>query len=263
MKTENSKTVVLKFGGSALKTPDCFAKVSDLIIRKQMHFSNIVVVVSAMRGMTDELISLAYKVHPFPPKREYDMLVSAGERISIALLAMSLASKGVPAVSFTGSQSGIITTCDHTDAQIVSVSPQRILISLEEGKVVIVAGFQGMSEKKEITTLGRGGSDTTAVALAGAVGASHVEFYKDVPGIYREDCVILSSLTYEEALEVVAKTGGQVVAPRAIKFAQQRDIPLYVRSFFLEDQGGTKISNHVEGQNNENKQNYNALCRSG
>lgn len=244
---EVGKTLIMKFGGAAVATPECFTKVADLILERKKNFSKIAVVISAMRGMTDSLIDLAKKVHPSPPKREYDMLVSSGERISISLLAMALSLKGIEAVSFTGSQSGIITSTDHGEAKIVEVKPERIISLLNEEKIVIVAGFQGVSKNKEITTLGRGGSDTTAVALGIALDAFRVEFYKDVDGIYESDpkhkfSSKFSSLDYEKAYEVIEKTGGKVLHPRALTLASKNGLPLYVRSF-LADIEGTVIAN--------------------
>lgn len=248
-----SKTLIMKFGGASTKTPECFDRIAKIILRKSIHFPKIAVVVSAMGDMTDQLISLAYKIHPCPPKREYDMLVSVGERISVALLAMSLSKLGREAVSFTGSQSGIITTSHHCEARIIDVKPYRLLPHLEAKKIVIVAGFQGVSLEKEITTLGRGGSDTTAVALGIALRAEKVEFYKYAPGICSEDpniyknVSLFSHLTYEEAIEIVCRTGGRVLHPRAIILAQKNAIPLQVRSFHEEKSEGTLISSNDIG----------------
>ena len=174
------KTLVMKFGGAAVATPQHFSKIADIILQRLKEYNRIAVVVSAMGDTTNQLISLATQVNDTPPRREYDMLVSVGERISISLLAMALAAKKHSAVSFTGSQSGIITCSNHSEARIVDVKPHRLLPVLDSGSVVIVAGFQGVSKQGEITTLGRGGSDTSAVALAIALGAIKVEFYKDV-----------------------------------------------------------------------------------
>src|SRR3990167_4091169 len=167
--------LIMKFGGAAVETAQQFDQIASLILKKEKEYASIVAVVSAMGGMTDQLETLARQVHPNPPKREMDMLVSVGERVSIALLAMALAMVVCGddprlAISFTGSQSGIITTNDHSDARILAVHPVRLIPHLRAKKVVIVAGFQGMSKEKEITTLGRGGSDTTAVALGVALG---------------------------------------------------------------------------------------------
>lgn len=248
---EESKTLIMKFGGAALHSPQNFSYIADVIIKRSFHFPRIAIVVSAMGGMTDQLIKMAQEVHPQPPRREYDMLVSAGERISISLLAMALAAKGKEAVSFTGSQSGIITSSQHTEAQIIDVRPHRLL-SVLGNKFVIVAGFQGVSHEKEITTLGRGGSDTTAVALGIALKAEKVEFYKDVAGIFQCDPKINQTkdlpypkLTYSEAMEVVCQTGGRVLHPRAINLAKKNALPLHVRSFHDMEGDGTWIeSNH-------------------
>lgn len=241
------KTIVMKFGGASLATPEQFAQIADLIIARSKIYSKIVVVVSAMGKTTDELIALAKKVNPHPPQREYDMLVTAGERISVSLLAMALAAKQVKALSFTGSQSGIITCGKHTEARIVDVKPYRLLTCLEQGYICVVAGFQGVSQKeKEITTLGRGGSDTTAVALGIALGAEKVEFYKDVPGIFDADpkknvnAALQSQLSYESALSIVS-AGAKVLHDRCVKLAASNKLPLHVLSFSGE-KGGTIIS---------------------
>lgn len=226
----------MKFGGAAVASPDRFERIAQIIINRKQAFPCVVVVVSAMGGMTDYLRDLAQQVHPKPPTREMDMLLSVGERISIALLAMALAKLGQGAVSFTGSQAGIITSSDHEDALIVKVTPCRLLPKLSEGDVVIVAGFQGVSLAKEITTLGRGGSDTSAVAIAAAIGADKVEFYKDVPGVFSDDPKIdptashFSTLTYQEALTIVNQ-GAKILHPRAVRLAEKNGIPLHVLSF--------------------------------
>lgn len=231
------KTLVLKFGGAAVASPAHFHAIASLILRKLVSFERIVAVVSAMGDMTDHLLSLAHEVHPEPPKREVDMLVSTGERISTALLAMALHRQGHHAVSFTGSQSGIVTTEDHTDARIVDVRPYRLLPHLDKGQVVIVAGFQGVSTTKEITTLGRGGSDTTAVALGVALAAERVEFFKDVLGIYSADprtdpaAQLVSELSYAQAFNLVEKGKHAVLHPRCIRLAEKNNLPLRVLSF--------------------------------
>jgi aspartate kinase len=230
------KTLVMKFGGASVATAEQFSQIADLIISRRNEYSRIAVVVSAMGGTTDQLIDLAKRVHPEPPQREYDMLVSTGERISMTLLAMALCLKNQEAVSFTGSQSGIITCQRHSHAHIIDVKPQRLLSSLDQGKIVIVAGFQGVSKEKEITTLGRGGSDTTAVALGIALKAEKVEFYKDVPGIFPEDpkkfhqANCYSYLSYQKALEIVNR-GAKILHSRAIQLAEKNVLPLHVRSF--------------------------------
>lgn len=238
---QHGNTLIMKFGGASVAEPSHFSRLADLIIQKLAVYPKIAVVVSAMGDMTDQLIDLAHQVNPNPPERECDMLVSVGERISISLLAMALAAKGVDAVSFTGSQSGIVTSCEHGKAQIVEVRPGRLLPHLLEGKVVIVAGFQGVSLKKEITTLGRGGSDTSAVALGVALEAECVTFYKDVEGIYpKKGKRVCAALTYDEALAIVAKTG-HVLHPRALRLAKKHALRLHVRSFQTDGSSGTWI----------------------
>ena len=244
--------VVMKFGGASVASSQQFAHIADIILDKE-KLNRVVVVVSAMQGNTDQLIAMARKVHPQPPPRELDMLISVGERMSISLLAMALLLQGKEAVSFTGSQSGIMTTAEHTDARIIDVKPQRILSAIELGKVVIVAGFQGMSYEGEITTLGRGGSDTTAVALAVALKASKVEFYKDVEGIYSADpkrdpqAELYPFLSYDMAMKI-AENGGKVLHPRCIALAAKNAIALHVLSFYdphLRIHPGTWIANQA------------------
>ncbi len=236
----------MKFGGAALSLPERFQEVATLVLEKKKIYDQIVIVVSAMGKMTDELIALAKKVHPSPPKREYDMMITVGERISMSLMAMALSLKGCEAVSFTGSQSGIITCCNHSEAKILDIRPKRILENLSQGKVVIVAGFQGVSSKGEITTLGRGGSDTSAVALGVAIGADLIEFYKDVKGIYEADPKACPNahhfleLDYDKALEIV-RGGAKVLHERSLLLAKANGMPLYVRSF-LSEEGGTRIA---------------------
>ncbi len=242
------KTLVMKFGGASVATPEHFFHVADIVIDRLREYSRLAIVVSAMGDTTDELDALARKVNPAPPRREYDMLVSVGERISIALLAMALAGKGCPAKSFTGSQSGIITCRQHSNAMITDVRPKRLLEAFADRFVVIVAGFQGVSSDGEITTLGRGGSDTTAVALGVALGAERVEFFKDVPGVFEADpkqypdARLLSELSYEQASQVVCKSG-QILHPRCLNLAARNRVPLLVRSFrdALSSNGGTFI----------------------
>ena len=231
--------IVLKFGGAALATPSHIDSIAEIVQRQARESQRIAVVVSAMGKTTDQLISLAHDIHESPPKREVDMLISVGERISMALLAMSLAKKGSKALSFTGSQSGIITSDEHSNAKIVDVRPHRIQKAFSEGYITIVAGFQGVSTNGEITTLGRGGSDTTAVALAIALEARHVEFYKDVPGLFSDDPKLsqtaerISSATYDEVLSLL-QSGGKILHPRAVEMAKWHAIPLFVRSFCKE-----------------------------
>lgn len=239
--------IVMKFGGASVATPQSFHRVAKIVAGRQKgEKSPIVVVVSAMANATDQLLALAKEVHPNPPSREQDMLISVGERISIALLAMSLSLIGIDAVSFTGSQSGIITNEDHSHAKIVDVRPHRIVSALQTGAVAIVAGFQGVSRKGEITTLGRGGSDTSAVALGIALKATHVDFYKDVEGIFDADPKVQpaarlhSQLGYEEA-KALAQSGAKVLHFRSIDLAEKNGVQLTVRSFHRPEVVGTVV----------------------
>ncbi|MGR3973313.1 MAG: aspartate kinase [Candidatus Rhabdochlamydia sp.] len=230
------KRVVLKFGGAAVASSKNIQVIADLIHQRSQEIDEIIVVVSAMANATDQLLELARQIHPSPPKREQDMLTSVGERITMSLLAMALDLKGKQAVSLTGSQAGVITTSEHTEAKIIDVRPKRILEGLKQQKIVIVAGFQGVSVEGEVTTLGRGGSDTTAVALAIAVQADKVEFYKDVPGIFNQDpkhhagTYSFLKLSYEEALAIM-RQGAKVLHQRCIMLAQKNHMPLHVLSF--------------------------------
>jgi len=237
--------IVQKYGGSSVADVERIGRVADRIATTKATGKDIVVVVSAMGDTTDELLALAQRVTANPERRELDMLLSAGERIAMALLSMALNAREVPAVSFTGSQSGIITDDAHTNARIVEVRPHRVQEELGRGKVVIVAGYQGVSHKKEVTTLGRGGSDTTAVALAAALGAEACEIYSDVAGIYSADPRVvpaarrLSELSYEEMQEL-AEAGAKVLNAQAVEFAKDRDIALHARASFG-DTGETVI----------------------
>jgi aspartate kinase len=228
--------LVMKFGGASLCKPELFSHVADLIVDRHKTYDAIVVVVSAMGDTTNQLLKLAKEVHPEPPTRELDMMISVGERISIALLAMALSLKGKEAISLTGSQSGILTTPQHSDAKILEVRPSRILKHLKEGRIVIVAGFQGVSAQGEITTLGRGGSDTSAVALGVALGADKVEFFKDVDGVYSEDpkkaleATKFSFLPYQDALDIIRK-GAKILHARSVELAEKNNMPLHVVSF--------------------------------
>ncbi len=241
----------MKFGGAAVATPEHFSRIADIILQRMQEHKRIVIVVSAMGNTTDQLIALAKQVNPDPPRREYDMLVTVGERISISLLAMALALKNQEGVSFTGSQSGIITCGRHTDARIIDVRPHRILPVLEAGKVAIVAGFQGVSRGGEITTLGRGGSDTTAVALGVALGSTKVEFFKDVPGVFTHDpkkntdASLYDHLTHEDALNIMLN-GAKVLHARCIQLASKNHLTLHVRSFNnVDNHQGTIIGQSV------------------
>lgn len=230
------KTLIMKFGGDSLSTPKKIIDVAHIIIQRQKTYPNIVVVVSAMGNMTDELFSLAAQIHPNPPSREKDMLCTAGERISMSLLAMALSAQGKEAISFTGSQAGIITSSEHQEGKIIDVRPIRLWPHLQKGTIVIIAGFQGVSREKEVTSLGRGGSDTTAVALAVALKAELVEFYKDVGGIYSQDpkksdqAVFYQNMTYDQVLALL-HLGAQILHSRAVLLAKKNHVLLHVRSY--------------------------------
>jgi aspartate kinase len=233
--------VVQKFGGSSVADVARLRKVARKVADRRAAGDQVVVVVSAMGDTTDELLALAKGVHPDPPRRELDMLLTCGERISMALLSMALQQIDVPAISFTGSQSGIITTDAHSQARIVEVRPYRIQEALSTGKVVIVAGYQGVSLQREVTTLGRGGSDTTAVALAAALGAD-CEIYSDVDGIYSADPRVvvdahkLEAVSYEEMQEL-ACAGAKVLNAQAVEFARASEIAIHARTAHGEGTG--------------------------
>ena len=237
--------VIQKYGGSSLATPKHIQTAARRIADLKKSGANVVVVASAMGHMTDHLLKLARKTVKIPPLREVDMLLTAGERVSMSLLSMALQELGVPAISFTGSQSGIITTHDHTNAKIIDIRPNRILEELALEKVVIIAGFQGISEKKEITTLGRGGSDTTAVALAAILKADRCEILTDVEGLYSADprivpeAKILTSVDYDSALEM-ASLGAKMQA-RSIEVAKKFGVDLRIASSQSESQLGTQV----------------------
>ena len=229
--------IVQKYGGSSVADVDRIQRVAARVAETRAQGHQVVVVVSAMGDTTDELLELARKVSPDPHRRELDMLLTAGERISMALLGMALHARGVEAVSFTGSQSGIITDGAHTNARILEVRPVRILEELAKGRVVIVAGYQGVSREKEVTTLGRGGSDTTAVALAAALDAELCEICSDVDGVYTADPRVvpnwkkLSELSHQEMQEL-ALAGARVLNAQAVEFAKDRGIVIHARSTF-------------------------------
>ncbi|OGX29944.1 MAG: aspartate kinase [Omnitrophica WOR_2 bacterium RIFCSPHIGHO2_01_FULL_49_10] len=235
--------IVQKYGGSSVANPERIKNAAKRVVRYKKEGHDVVVVVSALGDTTDELIELAYKVTDDPSEREMDMLISTGEQISCALLAMAVEKLGTPAISFTGAQVGIITDTSHTKARILNISAaDRIKEKLKEGKVVIIAGFQGISIKKEITTLGRGGSDLTAVALASALGAKICEIYTDVDGVYTADPRIvknakkLSRISYDEMLEL-ASLGAKVMQARSVEYGKRYDIPIHVRTSFSNAEG--------------------------
>ncbi len=235
--------VVQKYGGSSVADATSIKRVAQRIVATKKAGHDVVVVVSAMGDTTDELIDLANQVAPLPPGRELDMLLTAGERISMAVLAMAIGNLGQEARSFTGSQAGVITDAEHGRAKIIDVTPGRIEAALVEGAVAIVAGFQGVSQTtKDITTLGRGGSDTTAVALAAALKADVCEIYTDVDGIFTADPRIVPTaqqiprISYEEMLEMAA-SGAKILHLRCVEYARRNDIPIHVRSSFSDKTG--------------------------
>ncbi|GAB3399973.1 aspartate kinase [Flindersiella endophytica] len=230
--------VVQKYGGSSVADAHSIKRVAQRIVATKKAGNDVVVVVSAMGDTTDDLRDLAQQVSPLPPPRELDMLLTAGERISMALLAMAIANLGQVAKSYTGSQAGVLTTSHHGKAKIIDITPGRIRQALDEGAIAIVAGFQGISQDtKEITTLGRGASDTTAVALAAALGADVCEIYTDVDGVFTADPRIVPTarrlpyISYEEMLELAA-CGTKVLHLRCVEYARRYGVPIHVRSSF-------------------------------
>ena len=245
--------IVQKFGGSSVSDAESIKRVAARIAATKRSGQQVVVVVSAMGDTTDELIDLANQVSPIPNGRELDMLLTAGERISMALLAMAISNLGLEARSFTGSQAGIITTSTHGRARVIDVTPGRIQEALKEGAIAIVAGFQGVAQDtKDITTLGRGGSDTTAVALAAALDADVCEIYTDVDGVFSADPRIvptarkLKSVTYEEMLELAA-SGAKVLHLRCVEYARRFNLPINVRSSFSNLEGTWVVKDQPEG----------------
>ena len=238
--------LVMKFGGSSVADAEAMRRVAQRVVAAHRAGDQVAVVVSAMGDTTDDLLDLAGQISPgTPPQREMDMLLSAGERISMALLAMAIEQLGVPARSYTGAQAGMRTDTAHGRARLLDVQPDRVRRTLDDGAVAIVAGFQGISTDDDITTLGRGGSDTTAVALAAALGADVCEIYTDVDGLYTADPRIVPSaervtrITIEETLEMAAH-GAKILHLRAVEYARRFQVPLHVRSSFS-DQEGTWI----------------------
>ncbi|MFI1014273.1 aspartate kinase [Streptomyces sp. NPDC020965] len=244
--------VVQKYGGSSVADAEGIKRVAKRIVDAKKNGHQVVVVVSAMGDTTDELIDLAEQVSPIPAGREFDMLLTAGERISMALLAMAIKNLGHEAQSFTGSQAGVITDSVHNKARIIDVTPGRIRTALDEGNIAIVAGFQGVSQdKKDITTLGRGGSDTTAVALAAALEAEVCEIYTDVDGVFTADPRVVPKarkidwISIEDMLEL-ASSGSKVLLHRCVEYARRYNIPIHVRSSFS-GLRGTWVSNEPQG----------------
>ena len=245
--------IVQKYGGSSVADAEGMKRVANRIVAAKRDGNQVVVVVSAMGDTTDELIDLAKQITPIPSGRELDMLLTAGERISMALLAMAITNLGHEARSFTGSQAGVITTSAHGRARIIDVTPGRIQEALLEGAIAIVAGFQGISQDtKDVTTLGRGGSDTTAVALAAALDADVCEIYTDVDGVYSADPRVvpnarkLKSVTYDEMLELAA-SGSKILHLRCVEYARRYNLPIHVRSSFSTNEGTWVVKDHPEG----------------
>ncbi|GAT69200.1 aspartate kinase [Planomonospora sp. ID91781] len=251
--------VVQKYGGSSVADASCIKRVAQRIVATKKAGNDVVVVVSAMGDTTDELLDLAQQVSPLPPGRELDMLLTSGERISMALLAMAIANLGHEARSFTGSQAGVITDSTHGKARIIDVTPSRIREALDEGQIAIVAGFQGVSQNtKDITTLGRGGSDTTAVALAAALDADVCEIYTDVDGVFTADPRIVPAarkiprISYEEMMEMAA-CGAKILHLRCVEYARRFSLPIHVRSSFSTKEG-TWVVSDPDSEGNEMEQ---------
>lgn len=240
------RIVVQKYGGSSVSDLEKIRAVADRIAATTADGTRVAVVVSAMGNTTNELIALARELSADPDRRELDMLISVGERISMALVAMALRDRGVPAVSLTGSQSGIITDESHADARVVEVRPQRVRATLEAGRVAIVAGFQGVSREREVTTLGRGGSDTTAVVLAAALGAEHCEICSDVDGVFSADPRVVASagkldaMGLDEALSL-ARAGAKVLFEDAVRYARDHGVAIQASATFGPG-SGTRIA---------------------
>src|SRR5687767_5511323 len=243
--------IVQKYGGSSVADAERIKRVAERIVATRKAGNEVVVVVSAMGDTTDELLDLAHQVSPVPPGRELDMLLTAGERISMALVAMAIHNLGYEARSYTGSQAGVLTTSVHGRARIIDVTPGRLRAALDEGAIAIVAGFQGVSQDtKDITTLGRGGSDTTAVALAAALHADVCEIYTDVDGVFTADPRIvpnarhIKNITYEEMLELAA-CGAKVLHLRSVEYARRAGLPIHVRSSYTTNPG-TMVTGSME-----------------
>lgn len=239
--------IVQKFGGTSVADPEKIKNVAKAVIREKNNGNDVIVVVSAMGHTTDYLVKLAKDITPTPDSREMDMLLATGEQVSIALLAMAIQAQGYKAISMNAMQVGIITECIHTKARIVDIKTNKLKQHLDEGKIIVVAGFQGVTPDGEITTLGRGGSDTSAVAIAGALQAERCDIYTDVEGVYTTDPRIvpkatkLDEISYEEMLEL-AHVGANVLHPRSVETAKQFKVPMRVRSTFKLDDLGTYIT---------------------
>ncbi|MGI5285333.1 aspartate kinase [Nonomuraea polychroma] len=252
--------VVQKYGGSSVADASCIKRVAQRIVATKKAGNDVVVIVSAMGDTTDELLDLAEQVSPLPPARELDMLLTSGERISMALLAMAIANLGHEARSFTGSQAGVITDSTHGKARIIDVTPSRIREAIDQGHIAIVAGFQGVSQDtKDITTLGRGGSDTTAVALAAALEADVCEIYTDVDGIFTADPRIvpparkIPRISYDEMMEMAA-CGAKILHLRCVEYARRFNLPIHVRSSFSTKEGTWVVSDPYTDEGTEMEQ---------
>jgi aspartate kinase len=256
------KIIVQKFGGTSLASPELRSRVCDIVASTREEGASVVVVVSAMGRKndayaTDTLIHLMKMTNPHPPSRELDILMSCGETISGVLLTSQFCARDIPAVFLSGEQAGIVTDGNYGDAHILYVDPQRILENLQAGKVVVVAGFQGAAENGELTTLGRGGSDTTASALGVALNAEYIDIFTDVEGVMTadprivKDARLLDAITYNEICQL-AREGAKVVHPRAIEIAMQKSIPLRVRCTFT-DSLGTMVANQMPGTDNRTR----------
>ena len=238
--------VVQKFGGTSVADTDKIKNVADVILKEKANGNDVVVVVSAMGHTTDHLVKLAHEINPNPSARELDMLMSTGECVSMSLLTMALQAKGHKAISFNAAQIGIITENVHTKARIIDIKTDKLNESLSEGNIIVIAGFQGVTEEGEITTLGRGGSDTSAVAIASALDAKRCDIYTDVEGVYTTDPRVvpnasrLDEISYDEMLEL-AHAGANVLHPRSVETAKQYSMPLRVRSTFKNENMGTLI----------------------
>jgi aspartate kinase len=243
--------VVQKYGGTSVATVERIQAVADRVVRTREAGNDVIVVVSAMGDTTDELATMARQITEIPDPREMDMLLTAGERIAMSLLGIAINARGCRAASYTGSQAGIITDTQHGAAKIVEIRPRRVLEALDSGNVVVLAGFQGLSDQYEITTLGRGGSDLTAVAMAGAVGAAVCEIYTDVAGVFTADPRVVpearkvDGISYEEMLELAA-AGAKVLQSRSVEMARRHGVRIHVRSSFS-DEDGTWVQ-EVDGQ---------------
>jgi aspartate kinase len=255
MKVKND-IIVMKFGGTSVGNIDKIKKVADRVIKSKNEDLKVVVVVSAMGDTTDNLIDLAGNISKEPGRREMDMLLSTGEQVSIALLAIAIQSKGYDCVSLTGNQAGIYTDDAYSNAKILHISNARIIKELKSGKIVIVAGFQGITSNGDISTLGRGGSDTTALALAASLGADYCEIYTDVDGVYTTDPNIVPEakkievLSYDEMLEL-ASSGAKVLHLRAVEFAKRHDVILHVRSSFNDNEGTWVMDKNIKSEKME------------